>query len=292
MRYRQLCVHTFLSTTPNYKSAIIDCNNIRTYHIKVINEQKMLSKESLNDFIGFYNVADFIEKVSFEIFKEHKKSINMMIMRYFQSNYLEGASKYLILYGILELGLKGLKVVREEFNNSKRIKQVYENELLTAILEKKIINESEENEFKKRWIAVGNDLIWKPAPRMMLILFEKFNLDYGKIDKYINEECDKDTMEKKKEGASDEECDKDTTGKEKEGASDKQINEVSNSKDNKKINDMFTLRNSITHGGSTHVRESINDILSLIVRVLILNKMGVNDVRICNSILYHDIIKS
>lgn len=243
----------FFNVDIDYKSAIIDCNNIRTYHIKVINEQKMLSNESLNDFIGFHNVADFIEKVSFEIFKEHKKSINMMIMRYLQSNYLEGASRYLILYGVLELGLKGQKACSEKFKNEERIKQIYENESLNAILEKRIIAKSEENEFKKRWIDVWKNIVMKPAPKEMLILFEKLNLDSRKIDEYINKECDENDRKK---------------------------------------DIIIKLRNSITHGGFTHVKESINDILSLIVRVLILNKMGVNDVRICNSILYHDIIKS
>lgn len=233
----------FFTLNIDYKSAFIDINDKRTIIRKVINTYTIPPKKSLLYFIGYQHIYDFFKYISFSQFRECKHTIEATIKRYLQSESLDGATKYLILYNILELCQEKKDIPK--FTNIEKVKQIYKTESLNSILNSGVIIECEKNEFKKRWSDIWKFLQEKPSPNEMRSFLERKNLNFNTINNYITKEHPKETI--------------------------------------------ISLRNCIVHGSSIHINEEINDALSLMSKIIILDLLGCSNVNISNILPYYSI---
>ena len=182
------------SQSINYKQGCIDYKNTRTIVWNYPHNQ-ILKKDCAFLYLnGLHNIYDFFNTISFERFNARKKNIVSIIHRYLQSTLLSGATKYLLLYSILEqCQEKGEKAPC--FNNLKSIKRKYEKEALDIVLSE--VDDEEKNDFKNRWNSVWRNLREKPYKTTMNTFLEKNRFNIEKINIHIQEEIgDKTTFTK------------------------------------------------------------------------------------------------
>lgn len=122
-------VSLFYGNDINYTGGQIDFEGRRTVIFQILSISTLKSREILLYFNGLHDIYQFINAVSFDNYMKHSKKINRIIERFIQSLYLDGSTRYLALYNILEL-------CKSTYNKDNPQKDSNENPTINAILQK------------------------------------------------------------------------------------------------------------------------------------------------------------
>jgi SOS response regulatory protein OraA/RecX len=258
---RWICkiVSFYYLTYIDFTYAKIECNNQHT----IIYKRSYNSTLYNNDKISYYsvkhlvnslqNIDSFINKIDFKKVEESYQFVEFLIDKFFQSTYLENATKYLVLYNIIEIcfsndSRQSKKDIRVFHDPKNEIKKAYKESLKTVI---KKVESDEKEDFKKTW-----ESLWR---------LHRLNNVSDKIITYLGSK----------------------------GLSIENINKhiVHFTKDEKY--NITLLRNEVTHEGAGFKNfdfNGINQIASLIVTTLILHILGIDNIDLYHNIDYHDII--
>ena len=214
----------------NYTQARIDSDGRRTIIYQILSDSNLKSQNTFLYFNGLHQVYKFLDTISYRQIEVYNKQFAAITERFIQSLYLDGSTRYLVLYNILELcqnvysnGKKDNKISQAaRYAITAKIEllinhiTVQFNNVLEDI-EDPIIKQS----VKARYNAACSALNREPSGKTMLKFIEEQGFDVDRIRDYTNE-------------------------------------------------NIFILRNQIIHGSSVKISDSINDILSFIGIVLIL----------------------
>lgn len=214
----------------NYTHARIDIDGRRTIIYQMLSDSNLKPQNTFLFFNGLQQIYKFLDTVSYSQIKIYSKQFTTISERFIQSRYLDGSTRYLVLYNILELCQNVYGKKKKNKSNNKAVKTVItgKTELLRNHFTTKfnqIIEDIEDpivkQSIKARYNAACSALNREPSGKTMLKFIEEQGFDIDRIREYTNE-------------------------------------------------DIFKLRNQIMHGSSMGISDTINDILSFIGKVLIL----------------------
>lgn len=225
----------------NYEKGVIYLNGIKTIVRNYTKSQPFLSNNILTYFIGLQRIYNFIDNISFVAFNSQKDILKSIIYRYLQSSLLNGATKYIVLYNIMEQCQQ--KSELETFDNLDEIHKAYKQAMDSV---KVFVADNELQDFKNRWNSVWNFLKQKPYKNSLKDFLKDNNINVNMLNNCIIKEF------------------------------------------NSEINDYVRLRNKIAHGSNIKVADEINNILSFIDLILILNKLDC-PIKISNILKFADI---
>lgn len=93
----------FYGNDINYTGGQIDFEGRRTIIFQILPSSTLKGRDILLYFNGLHEIDQFINAVSFDNYNIHDKKFIRIIERFVQSLYLDGSTRYLALYNILEL---------------------------------------------------------------------------------------------------------------------------------------------------------------------------------------------
>ena len=180
----------FYGDNINYTGGQIDYNNRRTVIYQILPASTLNCKNTFLYFNGLQHIYLFINAISFDKYKKYNKKFTRIIERFVQSLYLDGSTRYLALYNILEL-CKDIEKNGESPNNDENIPTIDEHlNSITNYLDKgyeeaisNIEDESIRNKIKRRYNAAKSALNKEPTGHEMESFIEKF-LEVDKIIKH------------------------------------------------------------------------------------------------------------
>lgn len=217
----------------NYTQARIDSDGRRTIIYQILPDSSLKSQNTFLYFNGLHEIYKFLDTVSYRQIGVYDKQFATITERFIQSIYLDGSTRYLVLYNILELcqnvyskGKKGKKISKAIRTAITAKIELFRNYITAQFndiiedIEDPIVKQS----IKARYNAACSALNREPSGKTMLKFIEEQSFDIDKIREYTNE-------------------------------------------------DIFKLRNQIIHGSSMGISDSVNDILFFIGKVLILRML-------------------
>lgn len=223
----------FYGNEINYIQARVDFDGRRTIIYQMLPDSNIDNQNTFLYFNGLHQIYNFLDTISYSQIKAYSKQFATISERFIQSRYLDGSTRYLVLYNILELcqnvyckekkDEKISKAVRKSINAKIELLRNYITTQFNDIIkdiEEPIVKQS----IKARHNAACSALNREPSGKTMLKFIEEQGFDIDRIREYTNE-------------------------------------------------DIFILRNQIIHGSSVKISDSVNDILSFIGKVLIIRML-------------------
>ena len=178
-----LLASLFYHQDVDYVKGVICLNGTKTIIKKIIAPKPYVKDHIFLHFNGLNKVFLFLDNISFEVFKEQKSFLISVIERYLQSTMLVGATKYLMLYNVLEQCQE--KAAIEKFKKSKTIRRKC-IELLDQVLP--YVLSEEQDDFKRRWNSVWYFLQQKPYKGGVSDFLMKNNIDVNKMNLCLKDE--------------------------------------------------------------------------------------------------------
>lgn len=118
----------FYGNDINYTGGRIDFEGKRTVIHQILPTSTLKNRDILLYFNGLHEIYHFINAVSFDNYKKYDQKFTRIIERFVQSLYLDGSTRYLALYNILEL-------CKSAFKKDKSKKGNNENPIKNTILQ-------------------------------------------------------------------------------------------------------------------------------------------------------------
>lgn len=217
----------------NYTQARVDIDGRRSITYQILSDSNVKSQNSFFYFNGLQQIYKFLDTVSYSQIMAYSSQFTTISERFIQSGYLDGSTRYLVLYNILELYQNLYGKRKKDKKNDKAIRttiadkiEVLINHITTKFKE---VTEDIENPMVKqcietRYNAARSALNREPSGKTMKKFIEEQGFDINRIGEYTNE-------------------------------------------------DIFKLRNQVVHGSSIRIPDSANEILFFIVKVLILRML-------------------
>ena len=217
----------------NYTQARVDIDGRRSITYQILSDSNVKSQNSFFYFNGLQQIYKFLDTVSYSQIMAYSSQFTTISERFIQSGYLDGSTRYLVLYNILELYQNVYGKRKKDKKNDKAIRttiadkiEVLINHITTKFKE---VTEDIENPMVKqcietRYNAARSALNREPSGKTMKKFIEEQGFDINRIGEYTNE-------------------------------------------------DIFKLRNQVVHGSSIRIPDSANEILFFIVKVLILRML-------------------
>lgn len=183
----------FYGNDINYTGGRIDFKGKRTVIQQTLSTSTLKSRDILLYFNGLHEIYHFIDAVSFDNYKKHNRKFTRIIERFIQSLYLDGSTRYLALYNILEL-------CKSTYKKDESTKDNNENPIINAILQqisdclkkgyddaiKGVEDKSIQQKIAIQYNAANSALTREPTGQGMESFIEQF-FDTDKILTYAKE---------------------------------------------------------------------------------------------------------
>ena len=187
-------VSLFYGNDINYTGGRIDFEGKRTVIHQILPTSTLKSRDILLYFNGLHEIYHFINAVSFDNYKKYDQKFTRIIERFVQSLYLDGSTRYLALYNILEL-------CKSTYKKDKSKKGNNDNPTINAILQqisdclkkgyddaiKGIEDESVKQIIESQYNSANSALTREPTGKEMQAFIEKF-FDIQKIRNYTKKD--------------------------------------------------------------------------------------------------------
>ena len=184
----------FYGNDINYTGGRIDFKGKRTVIHQILPTSILKSRDILLYFNGLHEIYQFINAVSFDNYKKYDQKFTRIIERFVQSLYLDGSTRYLALYNILEL-------CKSTYKKDKSKKDYNDNPTINAILQqisdclkkgyddviKEIKDESIKQKIGSQYNSANSALTREPTGKEMQNFIEKF-FDIQKIQHYTKKD--------------------------------------------------------------------------------------------------------
>lgn len=252
-----LIASLYYQTQINFISAKIELeNNVTVIHQRFNKTDKIPERDFPFPILHTDNIEEFVKLIDFHMFNDNYAYVKRAIGHFLQTQYLDGNILFLVLYNIIEIckacDAKKNKKIKRTFSNLSKLNKEYKK-CLYSIIESTPIQEGEQEDFITRWHSLWSYLQLKPMKNELLQFLEKKNFNIVQIKSYVS-----------------------------------QITK-------NKYKDLISIRNDITHGGACLNdididMVSLNNLVSLIVVVLILDIMGISEIQIMYEYKYSDIL--
>lgn len=167
----------------DYVKGVIYFNNVKIITRRLAVIRPYLKDSIFLHFNGLNRVSLFLDNVSFECFEKQKKLFKSIVNRYLESTMLSGATKYLVLYNVLEQCQE--KVSIKEFEHAKDIHKKF-IDLLNEVLP--LVSLEEQSDFEKRWNSVWTFLKQKPYKGGLSDFLKENYIDVNRLNSYLKEE--------------------------------------------------------------------------------------------------------
>ena len=184
----------FYGNDINYRGGCIDFKGKRTVIHQILSTSTLKSRDILLYFNGLHEIYYFINAVSFDNYKKYDQKFTRIIERFVQSLYLDGSTRYLALYNILEL-------CKSTYKKDKSKKDNNDNPTINAILQqisdclkkgyddviKEIKDESIKQKIESQYNSANSALTREPTGKEMQTFIETF-FDIQKIQHHTKKD--------------------------------------------------------------------------------------------------------
>ncbi len=184
----------FYGNDINYIGGCIDFKGKRTVIHQILPPSTLKNRGMLLYFNGLHEIYHFINAVSFDNYKKYDQKFTRIIERFVQSLYLDGSTRFLALYNILEL-------CKCTYMKDKSKKGNNDNPAINAILQqisdslkkgyddviKEIKDESIKQIIETQYHSAHSALTREPTGKEMQTFIEKF-FDMQKIQHYTQKD--------------------------------------------------------------------------------------------------------
>ncbi|MFW5891658.1 MAG: hypothetical protein ACOCUI_05515, partial [bacterium] len=165
----------------SYARIILTKKEIEIYQVN--NPQVQKPWFNLFPFSINWNLHEFLKYNWVASALKNKQKLDVAINKFLQSQIVDGRSRFLLLYNVIEMCKSNNKKVSEKFVLA--VKEDKKKEIFDSALEilLKAISKDEHEEFEKKWNSICKNIDFKPHQGVLKEYLESIGVDVSKKSK-------------------------------------------------------------------------------------------------------------